>query len=132
MPYMTPPVLLMHSKQDKLQPYKAGKNEQLVDYKTTVNNLKSRADELLVRTYLVKEKDHRCESWKDRIEHFEILSCTTDWGGNTIPGTKFSYPKKYGKVMPKINGIETVMTFFERHAHHEYTVIRNRGIEYYE
>lgn len=125
-PVMLPPVMLVHSKADNRHPYHGNDEKKLLSFKQTVTQFKGRIDDLVQRRYLIKKKDHRCERWQDRNHFFELLTCTTDWGGNTVPGSKGEYPQDYGKTMPTLKGMHLLMSFFAQHQHHEYGVIRHR------
>ncbi len=125
-PVMHPPIMLTHSKQDKRHTYKGDKKKNTQSYTATLSQIKSYTKDILEKESLVKANDHRCTYWRDRNQLFKVLSCTVDWGGNTIPGSRGQYPAEYGKVMPKLPIIRMSLSFFKEQGHHGYTVIRQR------
>lgn len=56
-----------------------------------------------------------CLSWQNRDNNAEVIECSLEWEGNTVPGSNFSYPEELGKLMNKLNGMKTIMHFFQRY-----------------
>lgn len=125
---MQPPMFIVHSKQDKQHPYKGRKKDSLISHKQTLDMIKDRHAELLIKTTPKKGKNYRCTSWSDVNNYFELQHCATEWGGNTVPGSRYKYPDKYGKVMSNMNANLMAIHFFEKHPHHEYSVTQSRGL----
>ncbi len=125
-PPMALPLMFVHSKADKRHPFGGKKEKGVVPFKTTVAAHRERIGGSMESVMLKQAKDHRCESLRHPTGVAEIVTCTVDWGGNTIPGIKGKFPEEFGKTMPSLDVLPFIHGFMARHEFHGFSAAHQR------
>ena len=115
------PAMVVQSKQDKVFPFKPGSGSDRQGYTDTVNNLASHRGGLLTKVQTQRAADFRCNAWTELQGGSDLLTCSVDWGGNTIPGAPKVFAKELGAVMPKLNTVQTTMDFLATFDHDRFS-----------
>jgi len=123
---ITLPVMLVHSKEDKRHPYRGDEKKKVQPFKALVKRFQNRLGGGFTRKSIKAGKDHRCDRYLDLMKTTELSVCTVDWGGNTVPGTKFKFPKEFGNVMGSLKIVPLTYAFLGRHRYHGFTTVHQR------
>lgn len=114
------PIFMVAGKKNPFVPFKGASKSNTMGQVSWRKNILEQWQGNVFETDLERTKTYRLRQWLTADGALELLFMQTEWGGHGIPGSKYPFPKKYGKTFSGADVIQQLMAFFERHPHHQF------------